>query len=93
MKCTDCKYCLALDYGYSNWTVEGTSIDCLLKLNPSFPVDRGYGLEPSLDFAAKCPRYISGECISVDVDQEEGELENYSNDPEVKALLKEWETS
>jgi hypothetical protein len=33
MKCTDCKYCVEQDEGYSNWTVEGTEIDCLLGKN------------------------------------------------------------
>lgn len=88
MKCTDCKYCIQQDYGYSNYTVEGTSVDCLLNLNPKFPEDRGYGLEPSIDFAASCSRYTAGESVYVDCDQEDGDLENYSNDPEIKELLK-----
>jgi hypothetical protein len=88
MKCTDCKYCIERDYGYSNWTVEGTSADCLLSLNPAMPVDRAWGLEPQLDFATQCAKFTKGEPVSVDCDQENGDLESYSEDAEVKALLR-----
>lgn len=90
MKCTDCKYCIEEDYGYSNWTVEGTSADCLLSLNPKMPVDRAWNLEPELDFAGQCARFTAGEPVSVDCGQEQGDLANYSEDAEVKALLKAW---
>jgi hypothetical protein len=88
MKCTDCKYCIEEDYGYSNYTVEGTSADCLLGLNASMPVDRGWGTEPALDFAAQCQRFTKGDSVQVDCDREAGALENYSEDEEVRALLK-----
>ncbi len=91
-KCTDCKYAIEEDYGYSNYTVEGTSVDCLLKLNPKFPVDRGYGLEPDLDFAQDCSRFCAGGSVQVDCDQDDGELVNYSDDPEIKELLRKWST-
>ena len=90
-KCTDRKYCIQDDYGYSNWTVEGTSVDCLLHLNDKFPVDRFYGEVPELLFAKDCPRFIAGNSVEVDVDQEDGDLENYSDDPEIKALLKSYQ--
>ena len=88
MKCTECKYCIAEAYGYSNYTVEGTSADCLLGLNADMPVDRAWGIEPALDFAAQCARFTAGDPVSVDCDREAGDLENYSEDAEVKELLK-----
>jgi len=50
-RCCNCRYSLTEDNGYSNWTVEGTDIDCLKKLNPSFPVDAWYGECPEGKFA------------------------------------------
>lgn len=86
-KCTDCRYCIQQDYGYSNWTVEGTDVDCLLKKNPDFPADRFYEETPSLTFAESCNKFSEGGSVYIDVDQEDGALENYSDDLEIKKLL------
>lgn len=88
--CNDCKYCMNTDYGYSNYTVEGTVSECLLNLNPNFPVDRFYGEEPALKYAKKCIKYEVGESVSVDVDCDLGLLENYSEDSEIKELLRRY---
>ena len=88
MLCTDCKYCIEEDYGYSNWTVEGTEVDCLIKAHPNFPVDRFYGEEPELKFAKKCSRFVKGYPVEVDCDQELGDLWEYSDDPEIITLLR-----
>lgn len=85
--CDRCKYCLQQDYGWSNWTVEGTNTSCLLGLNPKFPDDRWYGKAESLKFAEKCEKFYAGEPVEVDCDMEHGDLVNYSDDPEIKALL------
>ena len=90
-KCTDCKYCLQEDFGYSNYTVEGCEVNCLLKKNPHFPADRFYKEEPALSFAEKCDNFIYGDPVCVDVDHEEGELWKYSNDPKIVRLLKRWD--
>ena len=89
-KCNSCKYAIELDYGYSNYTVEGTTIDCLLHLNPKFPEDRFYGLEPCLLFANECKSFSKGYPVGVDCEQEDGSLENYSDDLEIKNLLREY---
>lgn len=86
--CDNCKYCVLTDTGYSNYTVEGTDADCLLNLNPGFPEDYWYGEEPALAYAENCPRFTPGEPTMIDVDREKGDLENYSDDPELKQLLK-----
>lgn len=88
MKCTDCKYYIEEDYGYSNYTVEGNTSDCLLGLNPGLPKDSFYGEEPSLWFAEKCSSFSAGDGVFVDCERYSGELENYSDDPEVKELLR-----
>lgn len=50
-RCTDCKYCVVHDFGYSNYTVEGTNIECLLNKNPHTPFDHWYGEESKLTYA------------------------------------------
>ena len=87
MKCIECRFCILQDEGYSNWTVEGQSADCLLSLNPHFPDDTFYGQASSLLFAEKCPSFAKGDPVLVDVDQEKGDLVNYSDDENIKTLL------
>ena len=99
MKCTDCKYHVSEDTGYSNWTVEGTDVDCLLGLNPDMPIDNFFGEEKSLEFAQKCDRFVKGDGVYIDVDREG--LEDYDNplssaytdDPEIIPLLDKWENA
>jgi len=91
-KCTECKYCIEQDYGYSNWTVEGTDVDCLLHKNSEFPKDKFYGEEPELLFAEKCDSFSAGDHPEIDCDQENGELWEYSADPEIIELLKKWDS-
>lgn len=87
MNCVECKFCVAEDYGYSNWTVEGTSVYCLLKLNPRLPADRWYGEADELKYASECKKFSKGEMIHIDVDRESGHMSNYTSDPEVKEIL------
>jgi hypothetical protein len=89
-KCSDCRYAMEHDWGYSNYTVEGTEIVCLLDLNPQFPVDRFYGEEPALNFAETCSKFSEGGAVGVDCDQELGALENYTDDEEIKQILKDY---
>ncbi|MCP4392655.1 MAG: hypothetical protein GY804_00010 [Alphaproteobacteria bacterium] len=98
-KCTDCKYCVEEDYGSSNYTVEGTDVDCLLGLNPSLPEDRFWGEEPVLTFAETCEKFEAG--VGVDIDCDREDLTNsddplssaYAEDPEIKLLLDKWENA
>lgn len=97
MKCTECKYYVEEDYGYSNYTVEGTTVDCLLGLNPKLPEDRFWDEEPALKYAEECERFVVGDGVYIDCDRED--LANYddplsstyTDDPEIKALLDKWE--
>lgn len=88
MKCVECKFCILEDYGYSNYTVEGTNADCLLNLNPNFPVDNWYGGAKAHEFANTCLQFKAGEPIEIDVDHEAGHILNYVSDPEVILLVK-----
>ncbi len=76
------------DNGYSNWTVEGTEVDCLLSKNPDFPSDRYYSKDKSLDFANECGGYIEGDPVHFDVDGETT-VEDYKKDDEIYQLLLE----
>ena len=94
MRCDECKFCVLEDYGYSNWTVEGTDARCVLNLNPRFPADHRWGHIPEAEFANECPRYCKGSPVEIDVDQESGHILNYTSDPEVRELLEKeimWE--
>ena len=44
--CSDCKHSVLVDYGYSNYTVEGTNVYCIKKLHPNPGFDNWYG-DPS----------------------------------------------
>lgn len=87
--CEDCKYCILTDYGYSRWAAEGTDADCLLGLNPELPSDRWYGEAKELKYASKCGQFSAGDPVAVDVDQEDGPLQSYSDDYEIIELLAE----
>lgn len=95
--CEKCKYCLRVDEGYSNWTVEGTTAHCLLGLNPGMPKDMYYGEEPVLKFADTCNGFAPGDGPHIDVDREDlkhydDKLSTaYTDDPEIKGLLDRWE--
>ena len=88
--CGNCKFSLKIDSGYSNWTVEGTDIHCLKKLNKDLPADAWYNACQEGEFAEDCEEYKEGKPPAVDVDRERGDLENYSSDPEIKKLLKDY---
>ena len=69
-KCTECKYHILRDEGYSNYTVEGTSFNCALGLNPHAPFDNFYSKAPELNFAESCNSFKSGLGLQIDVDGE-----------------------
>ena len=75
--CTTCEFCLRDDYGYSNWTVEGTSLHCLKGLNPKLDgKEDETWREPSpevveaLDVALTCESYVQGAGVWLDCDRE-----------------------
>lgn len=68
--CEGCKHGWLLDYGYSNYTVEGTTFACGKLLHPEGSFDRFYGEDWRLSFAEECFGFEPGEAIWVDVDEE-----------------------
>ncbi len=94
MRCDKCKFCVLEDYGYSNWTVEGTNVSCVLNLNPKFPADHRWGHSPEAEFAKECSRYTQGDPVEIDVDQDLGHFLNYVDDDEVREIIEKeimWE--
>ena len=70
ISCNNCAHALLEDYGYSNYTVEGTYFHCILKKHPEAPFDRFYGEDKRLNFATQCPAFSSGCPEELDVDKE-----------------------
>ncbi len=68
--CNKCKWCVLLDYGYSNYTQEGTYVHCAKKLHPEDGFDRFYGEDDRLKYAEKCAGYEVGSAVDMDVDRE-----------------------
>ena len=66
--CSDCRHCIMKDEGYSNYTVEGTTVYCGLQLHPDGPFDNWYGEDTRLHQAEVCPRFYPGECYKFFVD-------------------------
>lgn len=96
--CMNCKFALHEDFGYSNYTTEGTTFHCLKNLHPEKEgFDEFYGEDKRMDFAKDCAGYSRGDGVDVDCDREnlasysEKLSSAYSDDPEVKALLDAYE--
>ena len=70
-KCSECGNCVLIDYGYSNYTVEGTSVNCALGLNPNGEFDLWYGEDKRDRFADECSSYIKDDPVCIDVDKED----------------------
>lgn len=91
-KCTECKFLLAVDSGYSNYTVEETDLDCLKGFNERLPATESYRFETESSdvnaIAEACPHYRKGDGTHIDVDREDGDETNYNDDPDVKEMLR-----
>lgn len=68
--CVDCRFSVNIDFGYSNYTVEGTTFHCAKKAHPAGEFDRFYGEEPKLKYATDCQQFEEGEGVFMDVDGE-----------------------
>ena len=88
-RCNNCKFFMTEDHGYSNYTVEETTVHCLKKANQYFPAEESYSWEipgapdyPQLAVAATCSHYKEGEGMVFDVDGEVT-IDDYANDAEL----------
>lgn len=68
--CNGCEFAVFNDYGYSNYTVEGTEFFCSLRFHPADGFDRWFGKDDRLNFADECVMYTEGEPITMDVDRD-----------------------
>jgi hypothetical protein len=70
LSCQQCRFACHFDFGYSNWTVEGTTFECAKKLHPDGKFDEFYGEDKRLKYAAECSGFEEGEGIYMDVECE-----------------------
>lgn len=71
--CYGCANCLLVDNGYSNWTVMGTDVFCIVDKHPNPGWDQWYELRPNDPgfFAVECPAFTEGDAERLDVDKED----------------------
>ena len=91
--CALCKFLYSQDNGYSNYTVEDTTVDCAKDRNPNLPEDRPWDWkfsESSDNWPAtnnsRCELYAVGPQVDLDVD---GEVHpaDCTDDPETIAAV------
>lgn len=86
-KCTDCNLCYSEDYGYSNWTVEGTDWGCYAaEAGEDTPFEKAGKLG-----ATFCDLFIEGEHYQIDVDKtaeapSENEILAMIRDAKIKSI-------
>lgn len=68
--CMNCRFACHIDFGYSNYTVEGTTFSCAKKLHPDGEFDEFYGEDKRLKHGADCQGFEAGEGVWMDVDGE-----------------------
>ena len=79
-KCSKCNYAILIDEGYSNYTVENTTLYCSLNLNPEAPFDKWYGEDKKDLFANSCEKYTDTvEPVYIDVEMDLGGANKYTN--------------
>ena len=84
--CEGCKFGCLFDFGYSNYTTEGSEFFCTVKAHPEDGFDRWFGGDERLNFAAECPKFEAGEAISLDTEREDVVYLT----PEQRALYDAW---
>jgi len=67
-RCDQCRHAKLKQYGYSSYTVEGTTFFCVLERHPDRSFDRWYGEDKRLKFANKCDHFREGTPIKIGVD-------------------------
>ena len=66
--CSNCKYAIFQEEGYSNYTVEGCVFTCALGKHPDGSFDRWYGEDKRLNYV--CDSHSVGDPIEMDVECE-----------------------
>lgn len=68
--CLNCRFAIHEDFGYSNYTTEGTTFHCAKKAHPDGEFDEFYGEDKRLKYGADCKAFEEGDGVSMDVDHE-----------------------
>jgi hypothetical protein len=68
--CMNCRFAVHMDFGYSNYTVEGTTFHCAKKAHPDGEFDEFYGEDKRLKYGADCKEFDEGDGVWMDVDSE-----------------------
>lgn len=97
--CVGCKFLYARDTGYSNYTVEDTTVDCMFGLNPNLPSNMPYDWRSTTGSdnwpktnQSRCERFsqLHGNDAMIHIDVEhENRPEDFTTDPETIAAYKE----
>ncbi len=66
-KCDNCRFARFKEEGYSEWTIEGVSFECMVNEHPDGKFDRWYGEDGRLHWALWCKKYESGTPIKLGV--------------------------
>jgi hypothetical protein len=66
--CIECKFCMQQDYGYSNYTVEGTNARCLFGLVGEFDTGEERQVEAAKQVCQGCPHFSQGTGLYFDCD-------------------------
>lgn len=90
--CVGCKFLYGHDEGYSNYSVENTSMICALNRNPNLPSGQPWDWTREPDNwpktnESRCERYAPGTEVRLDVDGED-KVEDQTQDPEVIAAIR-----
>lgn len=72
--CASCIFCTHKDYGYSNYTVLGTNVECLFGLMSSDDEDEAK-LAAAVATAETCPHFTPGTGMYLDCDGEDDEAQ------------------
>jgi hypothetical protein len=95
--CESCRYCARQDTGYSEYTITGQDVWCLLKLNPDMPTNSDVitredirRFEAALAFGETCEKHTDGAGVWLDINGDG--VEDYKDDPELYELLKSEQT-
>ena len=88
--CVGCKFLYAQAEGYSNYTVENTSVRCAKDLNDKLPADEPYDWGKTDNWPAtmygRCDQYSPGEYIMLDVDHEDS-IDSLTEDEEQRRAI------
>ena len=90
-ECTNCKFAIFQDTGWSNYTTEGTEFYCAKHAHPDPGFDVFYETDPRLKYAAECKEFEAGVHPHLDVDGEWADEPGVTD--EQKAIVAMWEAT